>query len=1190
MADTNTIPAGATPDRPWLGLAHFTAADRDYFYGREEEIRHLADRVRRTPLVILYGVSGYGKSSLLGAGLIPSLEEMGFAVTLMRRCYEALAQRPLVDDVIAEVIARHPGAKPGPTGQVSTLWEFFHDLTQPWFQEASEDSEPAARPVLVLDQFEEIFTRGENRETVDKEADARARTHAQDFLEQLSDLIENRPPAALRAMLESGTAEERRAILSRFHFDARPVRCVLALRDDFLAHLERWRRAMPSMMEHRVELQLLSGPQAVEAVFKPGSKRPDQPPIIPREAAEAIVRRVAQLAPDTPLQEIQAVPSLLSLLCEQLNSTRLAEENPPLQIGIADVELRSTHILQQFYLDCFASIPVADREKVRAVVEDGMISETGHRHPVAREAAEHQLRKAGVQDPAGVFDELIGRRLLSAEEQRGASLLEITHDVLIPLILESRNERQERWRKEEQERELAVEREKLAAAALKSRRRLYIAIGMTALTLLAIAGATFGLVTKQEALRQRDESRYHEGLAWMFRAHVAKERGAEYPGMLLYAATAIGFEGSGRGDGPNAPLRYISSQRDQTRHAEATKWLKGLPSYLPVWSSPLGPVPLDALAVSPAGRHVAAGSHDGKVMLWDFSSNGPPTVISTGAPAIADLAFAPDGTCLMVASGKETRCWNFDTRTFLDSPLAAATAIAYGTNGESLISARTTGEFSIRNESQEIILQTGSPTPATRLSHDGVESRAVAIVPERGLLVFFPGVGYPANAWMSQGWNSPKTGQWLCSDASAAALSPDGTLLAVGSRNGSISIWDAATAAKLAEISPDQRHRDQIRDLAFRPDGLALASASDDSRIRIWKVAAAHPEPTLFATLTGHIGPVNRVRYVAGGDLLASCGGDGSAKLWNVSELSTRHDDLYRYVRDGWYVPGLDTDPPPWGGKSGFIALPENSLPSLWQRPSPAAGVMTHLQSAQDWPGVISLMPGLSEGDRTTTADKTKSYLSDEAGKAAAAGQWNLVRMRLSQWRKIGRPASETLERLEKEIAALAREGENFKTGDQIDLVWCPANTFTMGSPEDEPGRQPKGEVQHQVTLTTGFWIGKREVSQGEWVAIMKRNPSEYDQLGLQHPVERIDWNQAMDFCRKLTDRERARGSLPAGWEYSLPTEAQWEYACRSGSPSAYCYGDDRSELQYYGNFKDRSFSDLFHCRRSAVSLRHVPK
>ncbi|MCW1921149.1 SUMF1/EgtB/PvdO family nonheme iron enzyme [Luteolibacter arcticus] len=1182
MADTITTPAGATPDRPWLGLAHFTAADRDYFYGREEEIRHLADRVRRTPLVILYGVSGYGKSSLLGAGLIPTLEEVGFAVTMMRRCYEALAERPLVDDVIAEILARHPGAKLRPADRPPTLWEFFHDLTQPWFQEPGSDSEATARPVLVLDQFEEIFTRGEDRETHDKEADARARAHAQDFLEQLSDLIENRPPAALRAMLESGAAEERRAILSQFHFDARPVRCVLALRDDFLAHLERWRRAMPSIMEHRVELQLLSGPQAVEAVFKPGTKRPDQPPIIPRKAAEAIVRRVAQLAPDTPLQEIQAVPSLLSLLCEQLNSTRLAEENPLPEISIADVELRSTHILQQFYLECFASIPVSDREKVRAFVEDGMISETGHRHPVAREAAEHQLRKAGVLDPSGVFDELIGRRLLSAEEQRGSSLLEITHDVLIPLILESRNERQERWRKEEQERELAAEREKLAAAALQSRRRLYIAIGMAALTLLAVASAIFGFLARREAVLQRDESRYHEGLAWMFRAHVAKERGAEYPGMLLYAATAIGFEGSGRTDEAEVPHRYITSQRDRRRHEEATKWLKGLPSYLPVWSSPLAPVPLEALAVSPSGRHVAAGGQDGKVMLWDFSSAGPATVISTDAPAIADLSFAPDGTCLMVATGKETHCWNFETRTFSAQPLAAATAIGYGSNAESLISAQASGELSIRNDGQEIILQTGSPTPAARIAQDGVASRTVATVPDRGLLVFFPEVGKAANAWMSEGWNLPKPSntspppQWLCSDASAAAISPDGTFLAVGSRNGSISIWDAATAVKLAEISPDQRHRDRILDLAFRSDGLALVSASGDGRIRIWRLAPAQPAPSLVATLTGHIGPVNRVRFLAGGELLASCGADGSAKLWNVSEQTSNHSGLYRYVREGWYRLGLDTDPPRWGGKSGFIDLPETSLPFLWQRPSPATGVMTVLQSEQEWPGVISLMPGLSEADRMTTASKVTTYLSEEADKGAAAGRWNLVRMRLSQWRKIGRPASETLERLEREVAVLASEGKNFTTGDQIDLVWCRAGTFTMGSPDTDPERRDEGEIPHQVTLSTGFWIGKREVSQGEWKTVMNSNPSEYDELGAQHPIERIDWHQAMDFCRKLTDRERARGSLPAGWEYSLPTEAQWEYACRAGGQSVYCYGDEPGELHAYGNFRDLSNAKVF--------------
>ena len=99
----------ATPERPWLGLAYFTEADHDYFYGRDPEVRELSDRVRRASLTVLYGVSGYGKSSLICAGLIPILRKAGYPIVLLRRCYDDLASRPLHGDVIAACASEIPG-------------------------------------------------------------------------------------------------------------------------------------------------------------------------------------------------------------------------------------------------------------------------------------------------------------------------------------------------------------------------------------------------------------------------------------------------------------------------------------------------------------------------------------------------------------------------------------------------------------------------------------------------------------------------------------------------------------------------------------------------------------------------------------------------------------------------------------------------------------------------------------------------------------------------------------------------------------------------------------------------------------------------------------------------------------------------------------------------------------------------
>jgi formylglycine-generating enzyme required for sulfatase activity len=123
--------------------------------------------------------------------------------------------------------------------------------------------------------------------------------------------------------------------------------------------------------------------------------------------------------------------------------------------------------------------------------------------------------------------------------------------------------------------------------------------------------------------------------------------------------------------------------------------------------------------------------------------------------------------------------------------------------------------------------------------------------------------------------------------------------------------------------------------------------------------------------------------------------------------------------------------------------------------------------------------------------------------------------------------------------------------------------TFTMGAAEREPGYRETESPQMQVTLTQPFWLGQTEVTQGQYEAVMGRNPSSFK--GPNLPVERVNWDEAMGFCQKLTEREQAAGHLPVGYAYTLPTEAQWEYACRAGSTGSYV-GDLDANAWYGAN------------------------
>ena len=98
--------------------------------------------------------------------------------------------------------------------------------------------------------------------------------------------------------------------------------------------------------------------------------------------------------------------------------------------------------------------------------------------------------------------------------------------------------------------------------------------------------------------------------------------------------------------------------------------------------------------------------------------------------------------------------------------------------------------------------------------------------------------------------------------------------------------------------------------------------------------------------------------------------------------------------------------------------------------------------------------------------------------------------------------------------------------------------------------------IRYPVTITRDFWIGKYEVTQGEFAAVVGRNPSHFAGDS-NRPVEKVPFPDAGAYCSALTRREREAGRLPTGYEYRLPSEAEWEYACRAGTTNLFSFGDD---------------------------------
>ncbi len=277
------------PQHPWLGLASFTEETRGYFHGREEEVAELARRVQRKLLTVLFGQSGLGKTSILRAGIVPRLRPEGYCPVYVRIDYSP--ESPPPSEQIKQAIFRATEStgqwtRPGVASEGESLWEFLHHRDDLLLDAAGRP----VIPLLIFDQFEEIFTLAQ--------ADDAGRQRAAQFIDDLADLVENRLPKALEARLDHDEA-----ITDRFDFGRADYRILIALREDYLAHLESVKGAMPSITQNRMRLARMNGQQALAAVLKPGGR------LVSQEVAESIVRFIAGGA---ELRNAEVEPSLLS--------------------------------------------------------------------------------------------------------------------------------------------------------------------------------------------------------------------------------------------------------------------------------------------------------------------------------------------------------------------------------------------------------------------------------------------------------------------------------------------------------------------------------------------------------------------------------------------------------------------------------------------------------------------------------------------------------------------------------------------------------------------------------------------------------------------------------------------------------------------------------------------------------------
>ena len=456
------------PENPWLGLFSYSEETRAYFHGRDEETAELARRVQRKLLTVLFGQSGLGKTSLLRAGIVPRLRDEGYCPVYVRVDYAP--DSPTPSEQIKQAIMKAASlagvwTRPGTAIEGESLWEFMHhrgDLLR-------DADGRTLLPLLIFDQFEEIFTLAQ--------ADDTGRMRAKQFLEDLADLVENRPPATLEARLEH---DENAA--DDFDFARADYRILIALREDYLAHLEGVKTIMPSITQNRMRLARMTGTQALSAVVKPGGR------LVSQEVAESIVRFVAG---GSELINAEIEPSLLSLVCRELNTVRLAQGRAEISADLL-AGSRDT-ILTEFYERTLADQPAG----VRRVIEDELLTESGYRESLAEERVTKALAAAGAAPES--LATLVDRRLLRIEERLDMRRVELTHDVLCSVVLSSRDLRHEREARDEAQRQLAAQQAREADSHRALVRARMVASVCAVLMVIAGASAVFGWVNLHRA-------------------------------------------------------------------------------------------------------------------------------------------------------------------------------------------------------------------------------------------------------------------------------------------------------------------------------------------------------------------------------------------------------------------------------------------------------------------------------------------------------------------------------------------------------------------------------------------------------------------------------------------------------------------------------------------------------------------